>query len=453
MDPVSITAAIVSFIDVAKRIKDSVDKAGSNRRRLKELTNNVVEEVAKLHKYHQLKISRLDKESVCSLEGLQTQLHDVLERCLQRVKPRKRGRFSAVKAYVIAWLQNAEIEAEMVRLEQCVAHVHRCFTYTAFMRMEDNLLVFSSEHQARMKQMESLVNQLLLTSHAAGAYPSSLLDNATPGGIETQFLHLQAQKIVTDLSYISATHTFVGLHDGPPVELATIVQETPPSSPMRTAMIKVLQLQQLIQLEPSGLSDREGATELLRIGKHLRNLGLTEDAAAINTCATAIYRTLMQDNPAVYMPYVFWGLMNFARLRYGTQMGLDAVESAYHLQRDMTPVSQQESSAQLAWSMCHYADHLLVNGYFEASVERAKEALAIQRKVSEQYSEYDSLVVWEASGPDRAMLSSTCLVVRTFNMAVQEGLCLCAFAQGLAAVGRYSEAFMVGTEIINCFTA
>lgn len=222
---------------------------------------------------------------------------------------------------------------------------------------------------------------------------------------------------------------------------------------MRTAMIKVLQLQHLIQQEPTSLSDREGATELLRIGKHLRDLGLTEDAAAINTCATTIYRTLMQENAAVYMPYVFWGLMNFARIRYGTQMGLDAVESAYRLQKDMIPASQQESSSQLAWSMCHYADHLLVNGYFEDSVEHARNALAIQRNVSERYSEHDTLVVWEASGQDHAVLSSTCLVIRTFNLAVQEGLCLCAFAQSLAAVGRYSEAFMVGAEIISCFTA
>ncbi|KAJ8693524.1 hypothetical protein PTI98_008510 [Pleurotus ostreatus] len=453
MDPLSITAAVVSFIDVAKRIKDSVDKTGSNRRRLKELTDNVVEEVAKLHKYHHLKISCLDDDSVCSLESLETQLHNVLGRCMQRIKPRKRGRLSSIKAYVIAWLQNTEIEAEMVRLEQCVAHVHRCFTYTAFTRMEDNLLIFSSEHQSRMKQMEGLVTQLLLNSHTTGVYPSSLLDNAMPNGIEFQFLHLQAQKIVINLNYISATHTFTELPDSRPVELATIVQETPPPSPMRTAMIKVLQLQQLIQLEPASLSDREGATELLRIGKHLRDLGLMEDAAAINSCATAIYRALMQENPAVYMPYVFWGLMNFARLRYGTQMGLDAVESAYRLQKDMTPASRQESSSQLAWSMCHYADHLLVNGHCEESVEHAKDALAIQRNVSEHYSEYDSLVVWEASGQEHAVLSSTCLVIRTFSMAVQEGLCLCAFAQSLAAVGRYSEAFMVGTEIISCFTA
>lgn len=93
MDPLSITAAVVSFMDLAKRIKDSVDKVrhwvipwlgmlhsadgrvnqtGSNRRRLKELTNNIVEEVAKLDKYRQLKILCLDKESVCCLESLHT---------------------------------------------------------------------------------------------------------------------------------------------------------------------------------------------------------------------------------------------------------------------------------------------------------------------------------------------------------------------------------------------
>lgn len=54
---------------------------------------------------------------------------------MQRIKPRKRGRLSSIKAYVIAWLQNTEIEAEMVRLEQCVAHVHRCFTVRTTLNM------------------------------------------------------------------------------------------------------------------------------------------------------------------------------------------------------------------------------------------------------------------------------------------------------------------------------
>ncbi|KAJ8487525.1 hypothetical protein ONZ45_g14293 [Pleurotus djamor] len=50
MDPLSITAAVVTFIDIAKRIKTSLDKISQNRKTLRELIGNVVSELLELHK-------------------------------------------------------------------------------------------------------------------------------------------------------------------------------------------------------------------------------------------------------------------------------------------------------------------------------------------------------------------------------------------------------------------
>ncbi len=95
MDPLSITASIVTFIDVAKRIKGSVDKVssslvrllvdidmdlhkiGQNRQTLKELMNDVLDELTELrklcqHREGELDRASLDYDAVHSLEGLES---------------------------------------------------------------------------------------------------------------------------------------------------------------------------------------------------------------------------------------------------------------------------------------------------------------------------------------------------------------------------------------------
>lgn len=56
------------------------------------------------------------------------ELNSVLERCLKFLERRKRGRLSSLKACVSAWIKNAEIEGDILRLRDRVSSVHRRFS-------------------------------------------------------------------------------------------------------------------------------------------------------------------------------------------------------------------------------------------------------------------------------------------------------------------------------------
>ncbi|KAG5220338.1 Tetratricopeptide repeat family [Salix suchowensis] len=444
MDPLSITASIVTFIDIAKRIKSSVDKISQNRRTLKELTSNIVHELTEMQKLCQrregvLDGSRLDYDLTLSLEDLQSELTDVLARCLKILEPRKQTRFRTVKSGFIAWIKNAEIEADISRLKDHVTSFHRRFTYITSMRMENSLLVVNAENRARMNRMEGLVSRLLIDSHISGIRPPLFLDRASPDGIEFQFLRLQIQKIVDNLSFISASHTlavddFEGSYTRPGHQSSEIIQ--------------------LLESKPSSLSIPDGAEQLLDLGNYLWDLGLGDDAAAIDTWAITIYRTLMLGNNTAFMPYVAWGLLNLASFRSGTQDGLNASKSAVSMYKAMVDtITTFDYSSHLPRAMRNHSVELFLNGLYDDSVESAKEALALQRKVSDSTPLYDTWIQWEASGEEIVVFSSARHFQRSQNMAFEEGMCLQQLACSLAMVGRYNEALIAGNEAFNCYQA
>ncbi len=89
MDPLSITAAVVSFVDIARRIKDSVDKVrrgltllygailivtrkvGQTRQNLKQAVEDIIEELTELQKLCQDGQGRLDHIDLDSFHSLQ----------------------------------------------------------------------------------------------------------------------------------------------------------------------------------------------------------------------------------------------------------------------------------------------------------------------------------------------------------------------------------------------
>ncbi|KAL4256705.1 hypothetical protein AB1N83_012378 [Pleurotus pulmonarius] len=464
MDPLSITAAIVSFIDTAKRIKDYVDKIGQNRQILKELMEDVVEELTELQNLCQdreTRLNHLDYDSTWSLRKLQSELNIVLQRCLKLTEQRtaKKG-LSSLKFYVIIWIKNNEIEGQILRLRDRVSSVHRRFNYIFSLRVErteNRLLVATSEHSSILHRLESLVSRLLINSHPSGTYPASVLDHTSNDAIEYQFLHLQVQRAVTLLRHISATYTFTTEETRGaeyfPYE-SDIPETLPPGTLMRSATIEALQILQLLEFEPAMLCLWEGAHHLMQLSNCLNKLALKDDAVAILTWLTTIYQTLMQRKSNTYLPYVTWGLWRLANLRYGTSEGLDTIRYAVDICREMTATSQVEHSSDLVTSLCHCSSHLLENGYFEDAVACTEEALAIQRKAPALQDDPNCpSVFWEASGDMHIAHSPSRTICRSYEMAVEEGVCLAMRTLSLVFAGRWSEGLIIATEAINCFDA
>ncbi|KAF4583494.1 hypothetical protein EYR38_002245 [Pleurotus pulmonarius] len=379
MDPLSITVSVVSLIEVAKRIKDAVYQMNQNRRTIQELASALVDELAELQKLCQ------DKEEI-----------------LQKIISSRRAE-----------------------------------------QMESKILVIGTENQATLRRLEASMSQLLVRSHTSGSFPASLLDRASPGGLEYQFLRLQVLKTVISLYQASITHPLMDLtHNGVcGVDLRVTVVPSRRTL-IRSAIIEVLQLQQVLERQPSHLFTPKGANQLRRLASQLHYMDLNEDSLSIVTWMMPVYRTLMQRDPA-YKPHVAWGHENLSKSRMGTLEGLAYAKTAVGIYEEMSEVSLSYALS-LAMSRVALGLQYLANGEYDEFCESAMAALAMHRKIPNQPTDGDNLVVWEASeGP----------LSRSYPMAITEGWCLRTYAISLASTGRYSESLAVGAEAINCFNA
>lgn len=216
----------------------------------------------------------------------------------------------------------------------------------------------------------------------------------------------------------------------------------PQASLIRSAVIEVLQLQQLLELQPCHCFTPKGANQLRRLAGQLYYLDLNEDSLSIVTWMTPIYCTLMQRNP-IYKPHVAWGHENLSKSRMGTLEGLACAKSAVDIYEEMIDVSLSYSLS-LALSKVSLGLQYLATGDYSKFLESAMAALAIHRKIPNQPVDGETLVVWEAPGGP---------VSRSYPMAITEGWCLRTYAISLASTGQYSESLVVGTEAINCYNA
>ncbi|KAL4256470.1 hypothetical protein AB1N83_012203 [Pleurotus pulmonarius] len=451
MDPLSITVSVVSLIEVAKRIKDAVYQMNQNRRTIQELASALVDELAELQKLCQDKEEILQKVSLDhdwthSLQRLKSELNNALEHCSKLVERRKERRFAFMRSYIDAWNKNGRVEAEIIRLRDCVSSIHRRFVIISSRRaeqMESKILVIGTENQATLRRLEASMSQLLVRSHTSDSFPASLLDRASPGGLEYQFLRLQVLKTVISLYQASITHPLMDLtHNGVcGVDLRVTVVPSRRTL-IRSAIIEVLQLQQVLERQPSHLFTPKGANQLRRLASQLHYMDLNEDSLSIVTWMMPVYRTLMQRDPA-YKPHVAWGHENLSKSRMGTLEGLAYAKTAVGIYEEMSEVSLSYALS-LAMSRVALGLQYLANGEYDEFCESAMAALAMHRKIPNQPTDGDNLVVWEASeGP----------LSRSYPMAITEGWCLRTYAISLASTGRYSESLAVGAEAINCFNA
>lgn len=462
MDPLSIIAASVSFVDIARRIKDSVDKVGQTRQKLHQLVENLVEELAELQKLCQGRLGRLDYadlDSTHSLQKLHSELMNTLEYCLKLAerRPGNKG-LSSVRYHFIAWVKDAEMEAHILRLRDRVSSVHRRFTIISSLRVEqteNRLLVASLEHSVILKRLDSAMSQLLIKSHANGAYPASLLDKATRDGIEYQYLHRQVQETIALLRTI-LPHTFTIEETRGPLSFECRHGQSTPSrtSLMRSTTIEALETLQLLELDPASLALWEGSSHLMGLGLYLEDLRLGDDAVAIYIGITNIYQTLMQRDPGTYLPSAVWGLQRLSHIQFGTREGLDTAKQAVDICRGAAAMLREDYSLYLAHSLSIYSHRLAASRHFDEALAYAVEALAMQRKAPiAQQDPGCFLVCWEASGEENIALTSARTISRPYDTALNDMSSLGIYARILRSLGRWSEALIITTEVIHCLEA
>ncbi|KAG9226699.1 hypothetical protein CCMSSC00406_0006076 [Pleurotus cornucopiae] len=473
MDPLSVTAAVVSFVDIARRIMDSVEKVGQTRQNLQLLVEDIVAELTELQTLchdGRGRLTHIDPDSTRCLQNLHSSVRTLLHiqflfrvhihmsfTVLSSVLLQADRGLSAVKHHFLAWLKNAEIEGQILRLRARISAVHRRFAMIASLRAErvDNeLLVATSEMRGTMNRVESLLSPLLISSHASGTYPASALDHDSPDGFDYQFLHMKVRRAADLLARISATCTF-------PIEEsrgAVSFEHTgecklSQATLMRSTTIRVLETLQLLELKPSELALHEGADHLIYLGLSLLDLGLADDAAPIFVAITNIYQRLMHRNPHAYRPYVVWGLERFSWTRLGSPEGLDAARRAVGVCREAAAACEGECAPHLISSLHIYSRQLDAHDHPDEALACAAEALALQRQAPHDPDAECRTICWEASGEAHVALSAARAFARPYETAVNDMLSLWLYGDALAAVGQWAEALIIATEVVQCLRA
>ncbi|KAL4261241.1 Fungal N-terminal domain-containing protein [Pleurotus pulmonarius] len=458
MDPLSMTAAIVTFVDIANRIKSCVDRFSENRRTLKDLTRHIVNELQELRilcqrqeELHSV-LPIGDDPLAISLKNLHSEFKAVLECCLKFTEPQKRSHLGFIKKMLNTWLKNPKLEAEISRLRDHVSSLHRQFTYITSMRLqniEKCLLVDQMERRTGMHQMDRLFYRFFIDSYTSGINPPPFMDDA----MDAQFLRFQAQKVADLLSCVWAKRAFI------PEDLDRVLDfktghctrvlppppsssEFPEASRIRLVATEVFQTIHLLDSTPSDISMVYGARQLLRLDAYLWELGLSNHAAVVNNWTITIYRRLASLHRK-FIPCVSHALGNLIAFGSGTPEWLDICKSTIvMICKDIVDTHTDDvGSLCIAATIHRYASKLAQYGLHEYAIEVERQSLALQRKVR---------LLLEQSGEAQSSSESK----EEFYWATYlEAICLGQLAQSLAATRQRAEARISGNGAIACTQA
>ncbi|KAL0953069.1 hypothetical protein HGRIS_007269 [Hohenbuehelia grisea] len=128
MEPLSLAASIVAFVDVAEKLHGSLSKVNENRRRSRGLKEDVLRGIQDLEQLlwtHRSALATTNAESLrMSLKTLQRDMEYVANRCTSHRSSIDVGPLATAKAKMIAWLRRNDIEGELLGLEK---RTHLCY--------------------------------------------------------------------------------------------------------------------------------------------------------------------------------------------------------------------------------------------------------------------------------------------------------------------------------------
>jgi len=178
MEPLSIVVTAITLatclkdiIELGRQIKSSIDKPGKNKKRLQSLTDEIINGLVDLQSFYQSCQDVLDgsEELLVALEGLRTEMHELLERCLHTPSGANdsNGRIAVAKAKFKAWKRRKDLESDIVHLKERVHACHVRFQTRASVRIERSLIVLrtevrlalNNEQQVGLTRIESTITR------------------------------------------------------------------------------------------------------------------------------------------------------------------------------------------------------------------------------------------------------------------------------------------------------
>ncbi|KAJ7694732.1 hypothetical protein B0H14DRAFT_3905635 [Mycena olivaceomarginata] len=434
-DPVLITTTIITFatfikdlIEVGQSIKHSIEKVGENRRRIRELTNDILHTLGEI-----ADLSRGDEDIfqtpalLSALGNLKADMLHVHSKCRKISAVERASRFRGFGLQIKAWIKRDDVEAEIRRLKE---HVNKCFLqFTAFsaarieqnttrvegttLRVEQTLVVNGVENQVRLQRLEGMMAQVLLETKFGQNVMNRTIEmiesDPTHQTLEFQYLSTEALRLVDSLQQLAANAAIILDAPLPDCKNPVFTQSTSP----KYVLSKILGVVLKVNHRPDEISLKsiEGIFDL---GVDLSLLRMTSESIAWELM---VIQTLRRLGNIIFDAGVLRRLANAAgnlSCRYQAQLRWDlATESSrqsidlWHLAKEISP--DVDYRPLLATILITHSANLRETGQLEAIISIAEEAVALCRPMAEEviqsgselYSrtetdEYKVVVSWQS---------------------------------------------------------
>ncbi|KAF7357888.1 Tetratricopeptide repeat family [Mycena venus] len=399
MDPITATTTLITLatfikdlIEVGQSIQRSIEKVGENRRRIRELTNDVLRTLSDLASLIRGARGRIPGA------GIVKRLRE------SQGRPGFRGFGSQIKV----WMKRDELETKIGRLKE---HVNKCYIqFTAFstarierttsrivnstLRVEQTLIVNNEESKVKLRRLEGMMARVLLETQ----FGQNVLNQTTEiiasdpnhTSLESQYLSVQTTRLMDSFQQLLISGELV-LHEplwDPDEPFQPVFLHSTPSDTLHQILGAVIKVNESPAASgPITLKSMENI--VVDIGVHLSNIGMTSEAIAWEHLKIRVLHYLDGGKGCMGTLLCIAHALSQLSTRFNRQLqfqhALQASQQSldlWHQISESLPEVDNRTGQLLA--LIAHAQNLLKTGQGIAALSTAQDAVAISRPMADE---------------------------------------------------------------------
>ncbi|KAF7357911.1 Tetratricopeptide repeat family [Mycena venus] len=424
MDPITVTTTLITLatfvkdlIEVGQDIQSSIEKVGENRRRIRELTNDVLRTLADLANLIRGHENTFQAPALLSAIGnLKAEMLHVLSVCREISSMDHRPGLRGFKTQIKAWMKRDDLEGKIVHLKE---HVNRCYLqFTAFsaarieqsaariedtsletinttLRVEQTIMVNNVENQVKLHRLEGMMAQVLLeTQFGQGVLNKTMeiiASDSTHKSLEFQYLSVQTMRLIDSLQQLLAGGKLVlkSSFCDPSSSLNLVF------APEYTCAVDVLHtILGTVRDLNKGLTEiAEGI--MANLGVHLVELRMTSEGTAWHLFKICFLRDIASNHCSAQTLVQLVNSFNNLSIGYHRQLrheaALSASQQAFDLCSHLTESFPEMDNRPLRLNaLLIHTENLLLMDQTIAALAIAEDAVAVSRPMVKQFIESNS---------------------------------------------------------------